>query len=81
MGKIYEIVSREVEYGLFKKHVEPGYVLENGIVLSDDVRDENGDYIGGAGMDGIYLRTPQTYRPVFSEVGDDLHLFGFERVR
>lgn len=47
-----------------------GYVLSGGIVLLDSERDGQGRYFGGAGMDGMYLRTPRLFAPVKSESGE-----------
>ena len=53
-----------VEYGYFNRRTVPGYILENGAVLLDGERDAAGNYYGGAGMDGMYLKTGEMYRPV-----------------
>ena len=50
-----------------RRRTEPGYVLENGIVLLDSERDADGRYYGGAGMDGMFLRAPYPNR-LFSPV-------------
>lgn len=63
-----------VPMGLFKRRIDPGYVLENGIVLLETERDEYGRYIGGAGMDGMYLKTNERYEPVRD---DDGQIVGF----
>ncbi len=47
-----------------------GYVLESGIVLLESERDVQGRYYGGAGMDGMYLRTPRLFVPVKNESGE-----------
>ena len=47
-----------VPMGLINQHTEPGYMLENGTALLESEKDEAGFYIGGAGMDGMYLRSP-----------------------
>ena len=36
---------------------EPGYVLDNGLVLLESERDSQGNYKAGAGMDGMFLQT------------------------
>lgn len=74
-----DIKSVGVPYGWPKsrQRIEPGYVLENGIVLLESERDENGNYIGGAGMDGMYLRAPypnHLFSPVCKENGE-IHAF------
>ena len=67
-----EIGIREtgVPVGLLNRRIEPGYVLENGIVLLESERDENGHYVGGAGMDGMYLRTGDLYKPCMDAQGN-----------
>ena len=58
-----------VPMGLINQHTEPGYMLENGTALLESEKDEAGFYIGGAGMDGMYLRSPARYEPVRDEDG------------
>ena len=41
-----------------------GFMLANGLVLLESERDPQGRYYGGAGMDGMYLRTPHIFTPV-----------------
>lgn len=55
--------------GLNRRNVN-GYILANGIVLLESERDAQGRYYGGAGMDGMYLRTPHIFSPVRSESGE-----------
>ncbi|MCB7042305.1 DUF4316 domain-containing protein [Flavonifractor plautii] len=64
--------------GYPKERIEPGYLLQDGTALLERERDATGCYIGGAGMDGIYLKTGQLYRPVYSDVGQ---LLAFRPVR
>lgn len=59
-----------VPMGLFNRRIDPGYVLEDGCVLIESERDEFGRYIGGAGMDGMYLRTNRRYEPVRDDAGE-----------
>lgn len=47
-----------------------GFVLANGIVLLESERDSSGNYVGGAGLDGMYLRTPHRFTPVKNESGE-----------
>lgn len=47
----------------------PGYLLADGTALVESERDASGNYIGGAGIGGMYLRTPQRYAPVKNEDG------------
>lgn len=69
MKDIVGIEQIGVPYGLFNRRIEPGFVLKNGIVLLECEKDENGHYIGGAGMDGMYLRTPRRYEPIRDKDG------------
>ena len=67
--KLYKIKSRQVPYGFpeSRRRMIDGYVLDNGTVLLDSMKDEDGNYIGGAGMDGMYLRTPNRYAPILDD--------------
>lgn len=69
MNKLLKVASNKVDYGFLQHRIIPGYVLENGIVLLDEERDEQGRYIGGVGMDGMYLRTDSRYTPVLDKTG------------
>lgn len=80
VGPEIPIRSRVVPYGLegVNRRNLPGYILANGIALLESERDASGNYIGGAGMDGMYLRTPQRYAPVKNEDGS---VRAFRKVR
>lgn len=71
VGAEISILSRNVPYGLegVNRRNLPGYILADGTVLLEDERDEYGNYYGGAGMDGMYLRTFHKYAPVKNEDG------------
>ena len=58
-----------VAVGLIDRHTEPGYMLADGTALLESEKDEAGFYVGGAGMDGMFLRTPARYEPVRDEDG------------
>ena len=63
-------IRREgVPVGLFQRRTEAGWLLEDGTVLLEREKDENGFYLGGAGMDGMYLKTSARYEPVRDEDG------------
>ena len=64
-----KVVSREISYGYLNRCIIPGYLLEDGTVLLDEEIDEQGRYIGGAGMDGMYLRTDNLYTPIYDNNG------------
>ena len=66
---ISQVVRKGVLYGYVSQATKPGYVLADGTALLESERDENGFYIGGIGMDGIYLRTGALYEPVRNEKG------------
>lgn len=63
------ICQAGVPVGLFEKRIEPGYLLEDGAVLLESERDMEGNYLGGAGMDGVYLKTGAVYAPVLNGAG------------
>ena len=42
---------------------EPGFVLDNGLVLLESERDSQGNYKAGAGMDGMFLQTGRVFAP------------------
>lgn len=77
-GPDVDIQQKGVPYGYPKERIEPGYLLRDGTALLERERDATGCYIGGAGMDGVYLKTGQLYRPIYSE---DVHLLAFRPVR
>ena len=72
------IREREVPCGMRDQRMEQGFVLWNGTVLLESEREDSGCYKAGAGMDGVYLRIPEFYRPVYT---DDGRLWAFRQVR
>lgn len=72
------IREREVPCGLVEQRMEPGYILWNGTVLLESERDDSGCYRAGGGLDGMYLRTPELYRPSYT---DDGRLWAFRQVQ
>lgn len=72
MADVVGIRQSGVPCGLFNRRTEPGFVLDNGTVLLECEKDAQGRYIGGAGMDGMFLRTPERYEPVRGEKGQIL---------
>lgn len=68
-ASIVEIKEVGVPMGLLRPRIADGFQLVNGTVVLEDMRDENGYYIGGAGMDGMYMRTNELYEPCFD--GED----------
>lgn len=80
MEQVVEIKRTGVPCGLpgQRQRMEPGFVLKNGAVLFESEKDGKGLYIGGAGMDGMYLRTPERYEPL---LGADGEILAFRRVQ
>ena len=68
-AQIVEIAQVGVPIGYINRRTDPGYMLANGTALLESEKDEAGFYVGGAGMDGMYLRTPARYEPVRDEGG------------
>ena len=66
---VSRVASEGIPCGLISKHIEPGFLLVDGTVLLESEKDENGFYIGGAGMDGMYLKTGTLYEPVRDDDG------------
>ena len=64
-GTIIHIKEIGVPMGLGRKHIAEGFQLANGSVVIETERDENGYYIGGTGIDGMFLRTNERYEPCF----------------
>ena len=62
-AEIVEIAQVGVPIGYIDRRTEPGYMLANG------TKDEAGFYVGGAGMEGMFLRTVERYEPVRDENG------------
>ena len=77
MADVVKIQRTGVPCGLSGQRIEPGFVLANGTVLLESEKDEKGRYIGGAGMDGVYLRTNERYELIVEE---DRTLRAFRRV-
>lgn len=68
-AEMIDIRQKGVPFGYAQHRVEPGFLLADGTALLEDEKDENGFYLGGAGMDGMYLNTGQRYEPVRDEDG------------
>lgn len=66
LGPEIPIKERELPMGLpgVNRRMVSGFMLANGFVLLESERDPQGRYYGGAGMDGMYLRTPHIFTPV-----------------
>lgn len=72
LGPEVAVTSRKIPMGLpgTQRRMADGYVLSSGIVLLESERDEKGHYHGGAGMDGMYLKTGRDFIPVRNEAGE-----------
>ena len=68
-AEIVEIAQVGVPIGYIDRRTEPGYMLANGTALLESEKDEAGFYVGGAGMEGMFLRTVERYEPVRDENG------------
>lgn len=75
IGQIIPVKREGVPCGLDKR-IEPGFILADNTVILLSERDEFGYFFGGAGMDGMYLRTQETYMPVFDA---GRNLLGFQQ--
>ena len=69
-AQIVEIAQAGVPVGLVDRHMEPGFMLADGTALLESEKDEAGFYVGGTGMDGVFLRTPDRYEPVRDDDGN-----------
>ena len=80
MEPVVEIAQTGVPCGLpgQSQRMEPGFVLKNGTVLLESEKDGRGLYIGGAGMDGMYLRTQERHEPIRDDGGS---ILTFRRVQ
>ena len=68
-AEIVEIAQLGVPVGYLDRHTEPGFLLADGTALLESEKDDAGFYVGGAGMDGMFLRTNERYEPVRNEDG------------
>ena len=58
-AEIVGISQLGVPIGYTDRRTDPGYMLANGTALLESEKDEAGFYIGGAGMEGMFLRTAE----------------------
>ena len=63
---IYEFTVEILPFGLSKQFNEQVFRLSNQIILLPSERDANGNYYGGIGLAGLYLRTETVYSPVYN---------------
>lgn len=74
---IYDFTVENIPCSLSGHYFEVGYRLSNQIILLPSERDSCGNYYGGIGVSGIFLRTRTTYRPVYNKQNE---LFAFEKI-
>ena len=72
LGPEIPVKTTAVPMGLpgMNRRTVDGYVLSDGTVLLESERDGQGRYFGGAGMEGMYLRTPRLFTPVKTASGE-----------
>ena len=68
-GIILGIQQKGALMGTSTNRIESGYLLSNETVLLESKKDENGFYVGGADMNGIYLSSQERYEPVRNKDG------------
>lgn len=68
-GIILGIQQKGALMGTSTNRIESGYLLSNETVLLESKKDENGFYVGGADMNGIYFSSQERYEPVRNEDG------------
>jgi len=73
----YSYTKVEIPYGFTEQRIISGYKLSNGTLLLPCEQDPAGCYLGGVGLDGIYLSTSARYRPIYDQ---DNNIRTFRRV-
>lgn len=73
---IYSFTIDTIPSSVSGRFSETGYRLCDNTVLLPSERDAEGNYYGGVGIQGMFLRTGIVYRPVYDE---HLCLMGFRR--
>ncbi len=73
---IYSFTIDTIPCSLSGRFCETGYRLCDNTILLSSERDAEGNYYGGVGIRGMFLRTGIVYRPVYDE---HLCLIGFRR--
>lgn len=74
---IYSFTIENIPCSLSGNHFEEGYRLSNRTILLPSERDQHGNYYGGVGLNGIFLRTGAIYSPIYNEQNK---LFAFEKI-
>lgn len=73
---IYSFTIDTIPCSLSGRFCETGYRLCDNTILLQSERDTEGNYYGGVGIQGMFLRTGNVYCPVYDE---HLGLIGFRR--
>ncbi len=73
---IYSFTIDTIPCSLSGRFCETGYRLCDNTILLQSERDAEGNYYGGVGIQGMFLRTGIVYRPIYDE---QLCLKGFRR--
>lgn len=63
----YDFTVENIPCSLSGCYFEEGYRLSNHIILLPSERDPQGNYYGGVGLSGMFLRTGAIYCPVYNE--------------
>lgn len=74
---IYDFTAENIPCSLSGRYFEKGYRLSNHIILLPSECDPQGNYYGGVGLGGMFLRTGAIYRPVYSKQNK---LFAFKNI-
>lgn len=73
---IYSFTIDTMPCSLSGRFSETGYRLCDNTILLPSERDADGNYYGGVGIQGMFLKTWKVYCPVYDE---QLRLKGFRR--
>lgn len=73
---IYSFTIDTIPCSLSGRFCETGYRLCDHTILLSSERDAEGNYYGGVGIQGMFLRTGIVYRPIYDE---HLGLIGFRK--
>lgn len=73
---IYNFTIDIIPCSLSGRFCETGYRLCDNTILLPSERDADGNYYGGVGIQGMFLRTGMVYHPVYDK---HLCLKGFRR--
>ena len=74
---IYSFTVENIPCSLSGHYYEESYRLSNHTILLPSERDQHGNYYGGVGLGGIFLRTDAIYCPIYNEQNK---LCAFEKI-